>query len=728
MINLWLPYLVASMAIGAATVIGALLASAFGNSVLFAAYFAAVAVAGWYGGFGPAILATALSYLAANCFFVQPGTTFFFGSTSVAYAFICFAIAISSEAMKRAKRRAKSSADQVVTIVESISDGFISIDRHGSLTYSNRAAAEWDRRYRKDRLAKTATDFFPLTVDVVDANLKQAASVGAAVDFEFFFDPWKYWFDVKASPVEGGGLAVYFRNITDRKLAETELRHLASIIESSEDAVIGTDLQGTITSWNEAAEKLYGYTTAKAIGQPISILIPCDRGDEGPGILARIVQGQTIRHFDTVRMSKDERRIDVSLSVSPIKDVNGKIIGVSKIARDITDRKRAEAALHEADQRKNDFLALLGHELRNPLAGIVNGVQVLKRLGPVEYDAVEIREIIERQANQMRHVVDDLLDVARIARGKITLRKQCLDLGVLANRTAEDQRPIFEQRGIALDLHIAPQPLWIEGDPVRLAQVLGNLLSNAAKFTDRGGRVRVVAQADTTGKVAILEVCDSGIGLTHDAKAFIFEPFSQASQALGKSQDGLGLGLSLVKGMVELHHGTVRAESDGPGRGSVFELRIPLTMAPKPLSPTSPENSAESHSCRVLVVDDCADVSHALSKLLNLAGHTTMVAEDGPTGINLARQFRPDVVLCDINLASAMSGYAVAKALRANPATESVYLVATTGFGQDSDRRRAREAGFDRHMTKPVDHDELLAVIAEVADGRTHQSQSDTKA
>ena len=224
-----------------------------------------------------------------------------------------------------------------------------------------------------------------------------------------------------------------------------------------------------------------------------------------------------------------------------------------------------------------------------------------------------------------------------------------------------------------------------------------------------------------------MEVYDSGIGLKHEAIASIFEPFSQAGQALGKRQDGLGLGLALVKGLMELHHGTVRAESDGLGCGSVFELRIPMTMAPIPLSPTLPENSTESHSCRVLVVDDCADVSQALSKLLKLAGHTTMVAEDGPTGINLARQFCPDVVLCDINLGSAMNGYAVAKDIRANPATKSVYLVAITGFGQDSDRRRASEAGFDRHITKPVDHADLLAVMAEVAEWRTPQPQSDAR-
>ena len=220
------------------------------------------------------------SYLAANCFFVQPGTTFFFSSTSAAFAFVCVAIAVSSEARKRARRRAKSSADQVATIVESISDGFIAVDRQGDFTYANRAAAEWNQRYRQDQLTQTANDFFPLTVDVVDANLKQAASVGTAIDFEFFFGPWKYWFEVKVSPVEGGGLAVYFRDITDRKLAETELRHLASIIESSEDAVIGINLQATIISWNDAAERLYGYTPAEAIGRFISILIPCDRGDE----------------------------------------------------------------------------------------------------------------------------------------------------------------------------------------------------------------------------------------------------------------------------------------------------------------------------------------------------------------------------------------------------------------------------------------------------------------
>jgi PAS domain S-box-containing protein len=717
------PYAAAMLAIVAATIVGALLGKRFDTSVLFATYFAAVTFAAWYGGFGPGLFATGLAYVAANWFFVPPRYAFGFNFTSVAFVFVCAAIAIFSEAMRRAIRRASANAQQIVSIAQSITDGFVVVDRQWQITYMNRAAEEFNGRHRLGSLGKTSGDVFPLNLGpFAQAMLNSAAADRVAVEFESFYGPWKRWFDIKASPADAGGLTIYFRDITERKLAEEERRKLASIIETSADSVIGTDLKASIVSWNAGAEKLFGYTAEEALGQPISILIPTEHRDEGMELLARISRGESIRHYDTVRIAKDGRRIDVSLGVSPIKDAEGKIIGAARIARDITDRKRAEAALREADQRKDDFLALLGHELRNPLAGIVNGIQVLKHIGSTESEVMEIQSIIERQAIHMSRLIDDLLDVARIARGKVALRTQRLDLAALVRQTVEDHRPMLRENTLALDLQSSSDPLWIDGDPVRLSQVLGNLLNNAIKFTDRGGQIFVKTWSDEDARFAIVEVRDEGIGMTRDTMASLFEPFAQGEGTLGRSRGGLGLGLALVKGLVELHRGAIDVESRGLGQGSAFTIRLPLVSAPSRRPAEVENDSSEPECCRVLIIEDNPDVSLPMSKLLAVSGHSTAVATDGPSGMELARQFNPDVVLCDIGLPGEIDGYGVAKALRADRATSSAFLVAVTGFGQDEDRRRAAAAGFDRHMIKPVDHAGLLELIAGVTEDRNQRN------
>jgi PAS domain S-box-containing protein len=717
------PYLAAIVAVSTATILGALLGKVFDTSVLFATYFAAVTFAAWYGGFGPGMFATALAYVAANWFFVPARNAFAFNFTSLAFVFVCVAIAIFSEAMKRAIRRARANAQQIVSLAESITDGFIVVDGQWRVTYMNRAAEEFNRRHRPTGSGQTPWDLFALNLGpAAQTKLRQAVADRVAVDFESYYEPWKRWFDIKASPADSGGLTIYFRDITERKRAEEEQRKLASIIETSEDSVIGMDLNARIVSWNAAAEKLYGYSAEEIISQPISILRPIDHRDEGPELLAKISRGESIRHYDTVRVAKDGRRIDVSLGVSPIKDAEGKVIGAAKIARDITDRKRAEEALREVDRRKDDFLALLGHELRNPLAGIVNGVQVLKHIGSTESEVVEIQAIIERQAVHMSRLIDDLLDVSRIARGKVTLRAQRLDLAALLWQTVEDHRPMLRENKLALSLENSSTPLWIDGDPVRLSQVLGNLLNNATKFTDQGGQILVKTRLDEEAKVAIVEVRDAGIGMSPDTMASLFEPFAQGETALGRSRGGLGLGLALVKGLVALHHGEIEAESGGPGQGSTFTIRLPLLSPPKPQPLEVETGNSEPECCRVLIIEDNPDVSLPMSKLLKVNGHSTAVATDGPSGMKMARQFNPDVVLCDIGLPGEIDGYGVAKALRADKATSSVYLVAVTGFGQEEDRRRAAEAGFDRHMIKPVDHAGLLALLTGVTEDRNQRN------
>ena len=262
------------------------------------------------------------------------------------------------------------------------------------------------------------------------------------------------------------------------------MRKLASIIESSEDAVIGLDMSGNVTSWNQGAKKLYGYEAAEIVGRPVTALLPRELIDEEATILAKVRRGELLRHFDTVRVREDGQSIDVSLSVSVIRDPGGNIVGCSKIARDIGDRKRAENALRDADRRKDDFLALLGHELRNPLAGIVSGVEVLNQLGPGDEEVRSVQAIIERQANHMSRLIDDLLDVSRIVRGKVTLDRQRIDAAALVRQTASDHAAQFEQNNLTLAVDAGSIPAWVDGDPVRLSQVVGNLLINAIKFTD----------------------------------------------------------------------------------------------------------------------------------------------------------------------------------------------------------------------------------------------------
>ena len=717
-----LPYLAAVVAIVAATIISAPVAK--NTPLMLAIYIAAVIFAGLYGGFGPAAIATALSYLVVNWFFVEPKYAFLPNSTVFVFFFVCLAIAVFSEVSRRAVRRATVNAEQVRLVVESITDGYVVVDGAWHLTYMNRAAEELEHRYRRQRVGAGLVDLFPVTSgSAARQKLEQAAQDRVTVEFEDFYEPWQRWFEIKASPTEANGLAIYFRDITERKRAEEELRKLALIVESSEDAVIGMDLTGTVTSWNPAAARLYGYSAEEIVGRSITLLVPSDLPNEEPEILAKIRRGEAIRHFDTVRQTKDGRRLDVSISVSPIKDANGAIVGCSKMVRDIADRKRAEEALREADRRKDDFLALLGHELRNPLAGIMNGAQVLNQFRAVDPEARQVQMIIERQAAHMSRLIDDLLDVSRIVRGKITLHWERVDLAALVRQSVEDHRAEIDRRGLALDVDVPAVAFWVGGDAVRLSQVLGNLLNNALKFTDRGGRISVRAQTDPSGKDAVVEVHDSGIGMTPQIVASLFEPFAQAEGALGRSCGGLGLGLAIVKGLVELHRGTIRAESAGPQRGATFSVRLPLCAAPVAPAADAPADVAADDTFRVLIIDDNRDAALPMNKLLSMRGHTVAVAVDGPSGVAKAREFNPDVILCDIGLPGQMNGYDAAQALRADPTTKGAFLVAVTGFGQDEDRRRAALAGFDRHMTKPVSYVDLVALMQQVGSSRQSMAQ-----
>jgi signal transduction histidine kinase len=376
--------------------------------------------------------------------------------------------------------------------------------------------------------------------------------------------------------------------------------------------------------------------------------------------------------------------------------------------------QRQADALKEADRRKDEFLALLGHELRNPLAPLRNALHVLRlqKGDPTRVDWAG--GLMERQVQHMTRLVDDLLDITRISRGKITLQRERLDLGQLVREAVEDRRGSLQEAGLALTLDLPAEPLWVEGDPTRLAQVVGNLLHNAIKFTDRGGQVTVRVARDAEGGRAVVTVRDTGIGIEPELLARVFETFMQADRSLERSRSGLGLGLALVKGLVELHGGEVRAASPGLGAGAEFTVWLPSAQAPAPNGEPSEPSPLTARSLRILLVEDNRDSAASLKMLLELFGHQVAVAHSGPAGVETAQRERPDVVLCDLGLPG-MSGFAVASQLRCDPQTARARLLAVSGYASESDQQRCREAGFELHLTKPVDPVELQRLLASFA-------------
>jgi PAS domain S-box-containing protein len=351
---------------------------------------------------------------------------------------------------------------------------------------------------------------------------------------------------------------------------------LAAIVDSSDDAIVSKTLEGRIQSWNAGAERLFGYSAEEAIGQSIRLIIPPERASEEDAILARIRAGSRIGHFETERIAKGGRRVDVSLTISPIHDERGRVVGASKVARDITLEKRAREAQREADRTKDEFLAILAHELRNRLAPIRNAVEVLERVGSLAPAAQTAVTMIERQTLQMIRLVNDLLDVSRISRNELALRRKRVKLQDVLRDAFEVSRPLIDEREHVLTVSEPPRAIYLEVDRVRLAQAITNLLNNAARYTERGGRIWLDAQRD--GDYAVISVRDNGAGIAPEVLPRLFEMFVHADASHEGAARGLGVGLTLARRIVELHAGTIEARSDGRGKGSEFTVRIPLAI------------------------------------------------------------------------------------------------------------------------------------------------------
>jgi PAS domain S-box-containing protein len=521
------------------------------------------------------------------------------------------------------------------------------------------------------------------------------------------------WWDDRG---EVGGIIIFSEVITERKRAEQAVRDSEQRFTRFMHHLPGLawikDLQGRYVYVNDAAEKAYNRPKAELYGKSDEQVFP-------PQTAAQFRQNdqRALASGTGVQVIEDLQHADGFVRHSvvnkfPIMGSNNKPMLVAGMAIDITDRLRAEEALKEADRRKDEFLAMLAHELRNPLAPIRNALQILK-MPRADHEAVrQAREMMERQVQYLVRLVDDLLDVSRIMRNRIELRKERLELATVFSRAIETTQPALDARGHELGVSLPAEPIPLEGDLVRLAQVVGNLLLNAAKYSDKASRIGLIGEQEE-GEV-VIRVRDSGVGIDPELLPCIFDLFTQADRSLARSQGGLGIGLALVKRLVEMHGGKVIASSPGPGRGSEFVVRLPV-LSPQRSSKTTGaggEEVARAGPCRrVLVVDDNVDAAESVAMLLRLLGHEVETAHDGHTAVEAVQSFRPEVVLLDIGLPG-MNGFDVAKVLRAQPENRELVLVAVTGYGQDEDRRRSHEAGFDQHLVKPVSPTTLGNLLA----------------
>jgi PAS domain S-box-containing protein len=514
-------------------------------------------------------------------------------------------------------------------------------------------------------------------------------------------------------------LAEATRNAQRTLYAEHE--RLRTTLASIGDGVITTDADGRVAYLNGVAETLTGWTQDGASRRPLEDVFSIadehtQRSVESPATKALREGAITGLANHTVLRSRDGREIPIDDSAAPIRDRRGQIIGCVLIFRDVTEKRRADRELAEsreslqlADRRKDEFLATLAHELRNPLAPMRNSLEIMRIARNDRPVAEQAVATMERQIDQMVHLVDDLLDVARISRGKIELRRERVELRAVVAQAVELCRPLAASLRHDVRVSLPAESLSLQADAVRLSQVLSNLIHNACKYTEPGGSIDIVASR--LGQQLIVSVKDTGIGIPVGMLPRIFDMFTQVDQTLERAQGGLGIGLTLAKELVEMHGGSIEARSEGPGCGTEMIVRLPLsTDHPPSREPATLSSGEDTRSWRILVVDDNKDSADSLSTLLKLRRHTVSTVHDGPEAIEAAGQFRPELVLLDIGLPR-MNGLEVCRRIREQPWGKTMIVVALTGWGQEEDRVRSREAGFDHHLVKPVQIGELSRLI-----------------
>ncbi len=639
-------------------------------------------------------------------------------------------------AMKRAEQALRRSEATLSTVLDALPVGVVIADAEGRIVRDNAACrgicgalpeiSSW-----RDYGAWAA--WWPQTGERIEAEdwamtralLHGEQTRNQLVQCERFGSTERRYLFNSAAPLRDAegrivGAVGALLDVTEGLAAEQALRESEErfriVLDEAADSFFLHDFEGRFIDVNRRACESLGYTREELLRLRVAdIEVDFD--------FSRDLQNwKRLGHGEPFSLSGHHRRKDGT--VFPVEvhfslvEVRGQRLIVG-LGRDMTGRERAEAEVREAnaklveaDRRKTEFLAVLSHELRNPLAPIVSSLYVIERAMPGSDQARRAREVIDRQVQHMTRLIGDLLDVTRISRGKITLQRERLDLNALALATLEDHRALFLRNGISLDFEGAGAPLWVDGDPTRLSQVIGNMLQNAAKFTLPGGQALLAVEASAPGE-ALLRVRDDGVGLAPEMLEQVFEPFMQVAQTLERSRGGLGLGLALAKGLVEMHGGEVHARSLGEGKGTEIVVRLPLLAPAGAGGATTESVTDKGRGRRVLVIEDHVDAADSLREVLELGDHEVAVAYSGPEGVARAREYWPEVVLCDIGLPG-LDGYGVASALRADkdPRVRSAFLVALSGYALPEDMEKSKKAGFDRHVAKPPDIDELEELIA----------------
>lgn len=534
-------------------------------------------------------------------------------------------------------------------------------------------------------------------------------------------DGSRYWAEGEMTALRDGdevlGFAVIERDVTTRRHTNQQ-RHestqrLKAIVDTAVDGLISINERGMMESVNPAAERMFGWSAREMVGRNVSMLMPEPDRSAHDGFLRRYLMTGERRIIGIGRevrgLKRDGTLFPLELAINETVLDSGRRI-FTGLMRDLSDRKRVEAAMMSSDQRKHEFLAVLAHELRNPLAPISNALQVLKHASdqPARIDAV--RGVMERQIHHMVRLVDDLLDVNRITRGKLHLRRTRANLADVMGAAVESSRTAVDAPGHQLVVELPADPVWLEIDPMRIAQVISNLIANAARFTPAGGRIELRAHSD--GESVRISVTDNGIGIPRESLSHVFEIFAQLDEPRARASSGLGIGLALVRSLVEMHGGSVTAHSAGPGTGSCFAVNLPLSPVTDEKEDGGRRGASLPTGLRVLVVDDNIDAADTLAMLLRIFNHDVELAHDGIDALEAAARFRPALVLMDVSMPR-MGGLEATRAMRAESWGKRIFICTLTGFGQDADRHRSAEAGVDAHLVKPVAPEALQAVIAQ---------------
>jgi len=604
-------------------------------------------------------------------------------------------------------------------LVEAVIDyGIFMLDPTGHVVSWNSGAEKLKGYTRDEILGQHFSVFYPS--DVVAAGWPQEELRRATERGRFEDEGWRvrkdgtrFWANVIITALRDGGgqltgFAKITRDLTERRAYENALRQSEArfrlLVDSVRDyAIFMLDVNGNIRSWNAGAQALKGYSADEVIGRHFSAFYtPEDQaaGKPAAGLVAAREHGRSEQEGWRVR--KDGSLFWANVVVTAMRDERDELIGFAKVTRDMTDRRRLEK-LERSSRMMSQFLAMLAHELRNPLAPMRNAV-TLMQLEPTASPALRnARDILDRQLTHVTRLVDDLLDIGRLTTGKIRLQREDVSVADLVARSVETARPLIEARRHVLSIELPPQPVHVEADPTRLSQILQNLLVNAAKYTPEGGRVAVKAHS-ADGFVTI-SVTDNGRGIEHGDLQRIFELFAQGDNGM-PNDSGLGVGLTLARSLAEMHGGRLDAESPGPGQGSTFLLRLPLGQHQQPAAEAAP-------AFKVLVIDDNRDSADSACAIMRMLGYDAECAYDGAGALATAARWQPDMVLLDLAMPG-LDGYETLGRLRTLPAMDRAHVVAMTGYGSKEDRQRTADAGFDGHLTKPVELDALTGLIDSV--------------